>query len=151
MLDCNAKSCRTYHLIDWVFRHDLLCVIAYGLLHESTRSCETCLSQMEMGALCCGVQVLAGVRILFSRVIPLEQKPESHALWRLALAFGALCFTHMDAGITHVITNTVGTEKVTINRVITAFTQLRFDAIASSFPDVICSSWPMPPVLVPDT
>lgn len=58
------------------------------------------------------LQVLAGVRILFSRVIPLEQKPESHALWRLALSFGAVCVTQMDAGITHVITNTVGTEKV---------------------------------------
>ncbi|KAK9862234.1 hypothetical protein WJX84_009411 [Apatococcus fuscideae] len=57
-------------------------------------------------------QVLAGVRILFSRVIPLEQKPESHALWKLALAFGAVCVTQMDSGVTHVITNTVGTEKV---------------------------------------
>ena len=42
----------------------------------------------------------------------METKPETHALWKLAVAFGASCTTGMDAGITHVITNTIGTEKV---------------------------------------
>ena len=57
-------------------------------------------------------QVLAGVRILFSRVIPLEQPPASHALWRLAEAFGAACTTAADPGVTHVVASTRGTEKV---------------------------------------
>ena len=60
----------------------------------------------------CREQVLAGVRILFSRVIPLEQPPASHALWRLAEAFGAACTTAADPGVTHVVASTRGTEKV---------------------------------------
>ena len=57
-------------------------------------------------------QVLAGVRILFSRVIPLERAPASHPLWQLAEAFGAQCTTEADAGVTHVVAATRGTQKV---------------------------------------
>ncbi|KAK9837308.1 hypothetical protein WJX81_005341 [Elliptochloris bilobata] len=57
-------------------------------------------------------QVLAGVRILFSRVIPLEQAPASHTLWCLAEAFGAECTTDADPGVTHVVASTRGTQKV---------------------------------------
>jgi hypothetical protein len=60
----------------------------------------------------CPPQVLAGVRILFSRVIPLDQAPASHALWRMAEAFGAACTTTADAAVTHVVASTRGTEKV---------------------------------------
>jgi len=60
----------------------------------------------------CPPQVLAGVRILFSRVIPLDQAPASHALWRTAEAFGAACTTVADAAVTHVVASTRGTEKV---------------------------------------
>ena len=59
-----------------------------------------------------GRQVLAGVRILFSRVIPLEKAPASHPLWLLAEAFGAQCTTEADAGVTHVVAGTRGTQKV---------------------------------------
>jgi hypothetical protein len=56
-------------------------------------------------------QVLEGVCILFSRVIPLEQPPETHPLWCLAESFGASCTAQMQESITHVVTNTNGTEK----------------------------------------
>ena len=59
-----------------------------------------------------GRQVLAGVRILFSRVIPLEKAPASHHFWLLAEAFGAQCTTEGDAGVTHVVARTRGTQKV---------------------------------------
>lgn len=52
------------------------------------------------------------MRILFSRVIPLEKAPASHPLWLLAEAFGAQCTTEADAGITHVVAGMRGTQKV---------------------------------------
>lgn len=58
------------------------------------------------------LQVLAGVVILFSRIIPLEHEPESHPLWRLAVRFGARCAKGMSADVTHVVANVAGTEKV---------------------------------------
>ena len=57
-------------------------------------------------------QVLAGVRLVFTRVIPLEQEPSSHPLWRLAESCGATCSGALDAGTTHVIAGASGTEKV---------------------------------------
>ena len=57
-------------------------------------------------------QVLAGVCILFSRIIPLEQAPQEHRLWQLAQLFGATCLADTDPSVTHVITNTLGTQKV---------------------------------------
>ena len=50
--------------------------------------------------------------ILFSRIIPLEQAPQEHRLWQLAELFGATCLADTDPSITHVITNTLGTQKV---------------------------------------
>jgi RNA polymerase II C-terminal domain phosphatase-like 3/4 len=57
-------------------------------------------------------KVLAGVRLVFTRVIPLEQEPSSHPLWRLAESFGATCSGTLDAATTHVIAGASGTEKV---------------------------------------
>ena len=57
------------------------------------------------------MQVLEGVCILFSRIIPLEQSPKEHRLWQLAELFGATCFACTDPSVTHVITNTIGTQK----------------------------------------
>lgn len=56
--------------------------------------------------------MLEGVSILFSRIIPLEQPPQEHRLWQLAELFGATCFADTDPSVTHVITNTIGTQKV---------------------------------------
>lgn len=52
------------------------------------------------------------MRILFTGLIPLEQPPETHALWRMALAFGAACALSPDAAVTHVVAKARGTEKV---------------------------------------
>eukprot|EP00803_Ostreobium_quekettii_P002182 evm.model.scf_1521.3 EVM.evm.TU.scf_1521.3 scf_1521:24872-32424(-) len=56
--------------------------------------------------------VLDGVHIVFSRIIPLEQRPENHPLWRLARQFGATCSPSFNAQTTHVIAVVSGTEKV---------------------------------------
>lgn len=56
-------------------------------------------------------QVLPGVRVLFSRVFPLDQEPESHHLWKLAETYGAACTTELDDRVTHVIAHSRGTQK----------------------------------------
>ena len=59
------------------------------------------------------VQVLAGVHIMFSRVIPLQDgHPEWHPMWRKAVKFGATCTTHPSDAVTHVAAYVNGTEKV---------------------------------------
>ena len=57
-------------------------------------------------------RVLDGVHLVFSRVIPLEQQPETHPLWRLAMQFGATCSAAYNDATTHVIAVVSGTEKV---------------------------------------
>eukprot|EP00798_Chlamydomonas_sp_ICE-L_P030051 gene30051-35022_t len=57
-------------------------------------------------------KVLAGVSLVFSRLVPLEQDPKSHSLWRLAEQFGATCSTAASESTTHVIATARGTEKV---------------------------------------
>lgn len=49
-------------------------------------------------------RLLAGVRILFSRVVPLDSSdPARHRLWRLAETCGATCTLQPDSGVTHVV------------------------------------------------
>ena len=61
----------------------------------------------------CWVQVLAGVHIMFSRVIPLQDgRPELHPMWRKAVKFGATCTTQPSDAVTHVAAYVNGTEKV---------------------------------------
>lgn len=58
-------------------------------------------------------KVLKGVNLVFSRVIPLEQDPKTHELWKMAEAFGASCSAVMQPGVTtHLIAGDAGTEKV---------------------------------------
>ncbi|KAH7618016.1 putative RNA polymerase II C-terminal domain phosphatase-like 3 [Nannochloris sp. 'desiccata'] len=58
-------------------------------------------------------KVLKGVHLVFSRVIPLEQDPKTHELWRMAEAFGASCSAVMQPGVTtHLVAGDAGTEKV---------------------------------------
>jgi hypothetical protein len=77
------------------------------------------------GMVCCGafskqasvetlvqVQVLRGVVIMFSRIIPLDEVPSQHALWLRAEAFGARCTAQTDDAVTHLVTNTQHTLKV---------------------------------------
>ncbi|KAI8462251.1 MAG: hypothetical protein J3K34DRAFT_527889 [Monoraphidium minutum] len=57
-------------------------------------------------------RVLAGARVAFSRVIPLEADPRSHPLWRLAEQYGGVCEGAVGWGTTHVVATHGGTEKV---------------------------------------
>jgi len=52
------------------------------------------------------------VRIMFSRIIPLEEEPRQHVLWVMAERFGATCTAHMGDDVTHLVTNTQHTLKV---------------------------------------
>lgn len=56
-------------------------------------------------------EVLRGVVIMFSRIIPLDEPPMQHALWLRAEAFGATCTTDMSDAVTHLVTNTQHTLK----------------------------------------
>ncbi|GBE77556.1 RNA polymerase II subunit A C-terminal domain phosphatase [Sparassis crispa] len=56
--------------------------------------------------------VLRGVHILFSSVIPLDTRPEVTEVWRTAHAFGARCYTELSGRITHVVATKRGTVKV---------------------------------------
>jgi RNA polymerase II subunit A-like phosphatase len=57
--------------------------------------------------------LLAGVTILFSRLIPLgEPNPEKHELWRLATELGARCLRDEEKSVTHVVAASSGTSKV---------------------------------------
>ncbi|KAG9004685.1 Carboxy-terminal domain (CTD) phosphatase [Tulasnella sp. JGI-2019a] len=57
-------------------------------------------------------EILAGVHILFSSVIPLGTPPAQSDAWRYASDFGARCHTQLSDDITHVVTAKEGTEKV---------------------------------------
>ena len=67
---------------------------------------------------CWVLQVLAGVRIVFSRVIPLDQPPQQHELWKRAEQFGATCSEKADASVTHVISKALGTQKVQASQLV---------------------------------
>ncbi|XP_074275674.1 RNA polymerase II C-terminal domain phosphatase-like 3 [Silene latifolia] len=57
--------------------------------------------------------ILAGCRILFSRVFPVgESSPHLYPLWQTAEQFGAVCTNQIDEQVTHVVANAPGTDKV---------------------------------------
>jgi len=57
------------------------------------------------------LQVLAGVTILFSALIPLGQDPKTHNLAQLGEQFGAKCVTQEHPSVTHVVTANSGSAK----------------------------------------
>lgn len=58
-------------------------------------------------------KILGGCRIVFSRVFPLgDAKPHIHPLWQTAEQFGAVCTMQVDDRVTHVVANSLGTDKV---------------------------------------
>ncbi|KXN90103.1 RNA polymerase II subunit A C-terminal domain phosphatase [Leucoagaricus sp. SymC.cos] len=57
-------------------------------------------------------EVLAGVHIVFSGVIPLDTPQETTELWGLAHMFGAKCHADLTPEVTHVVTAKRGTKKV---------------------------------------
>ncbi|KAJ3845307.1 hypothetical protein F5878DRAFT_689607 [Lentinula raphanica] len=56
--------------------------------------------------------VLKGVHLLFSSVIPLDTRPETTEIWRMAIMFGAHCTTELTPETTHVVAAKRGTVKV---------------------------------------
>uniref|UniRef100_A0A7N0TMQ7 protein-serine/threonine phosphatase n=2 Tax=Kalanchoe fedtschenkoi TaxID=63787 RepID=A0A7N0TMQ7_KALFE len=58
-------------------------------------------------------KILSGCRIVFSRVFPVgEASPHLHPLWQTAEQFGASCTNQVDDKVTHVVANSLGTDKV---------------------------------------
>lgn len=57
-------------------------------------------------------QVLAGVHIVFSHVIPLEKDMTQHHLWRLATQLGATCHAKVTDDVTHVVASAMDTDKM---------------------------------------
>ncbi|CAL9161227.1 unnamed protein product [Musa hybrid cultivar] len=58
-------------------------------------------------------KILSGCRIVFSRVFPVgEANPHLHPLWQTAEQFGAVCTSQIDEQVTHVVANSLGTDKV---------------------------------------
>ncbi|KAF5449255.1 hypothetical protein F2P56_029721 [Juglans regia] len=58
-------------------------------------------------------KILSGCRIVFSRVFPVgEANPHLHPLWQTAEQFGAVCTNQIDEQVTHVVANSLGTDKV---------------------------------------
>uniref|UniRef100_A0ACD5WWV0 Uncharacterized protein n=1 Tax=Avena sativa TaxID=4498 RepID=A0ACD5WWV0_AVESA len=58
-------------------------------------------------------RILAGCRIVFSRIFPVgEVNPHMHPLWQSAEQFGAVCTNQIDDRVTHVVANSLGTDKV---------------------------------------
>ena len=58
-------------------------------------------------------KILSGCRIVFSRVFPVgEANPHLHPLWQTAEEFGAVCTNQIDEHVTHVVANSLGTDKV---------------------------------------
>lgn len=58
-------------------------------------------------------KILAGCKIVFSRVFPVgEANPHLHPLWQTAEQFGAVCTNQIDEQVTHVVANSLGTDKV---------------------------------------
>lgn len=55
-------------------------------------------------------EVLAGVHIVFSGVIPLDVPQETTDLWKLGHMFGAKCHTDLTSEVTHVVTAKVSVE-----------------------------------------
>ncbi|KAG6811157.1 hypothetical protein H0H92_008743 [Tricholoma furcatifolium] len=61
-------------------------------------------------------EVLEGVHLLFSSVIPLDTRPESTEIWKMAHMFGAQVSTELKPEITHVVAAKRGTVKVDMAR-----------------------------------
>ncbi|XP_068665670.1 RNA polymerase II C-terminal domain phosphatase-like 3 [Aristolochia californica] len=58
-------------------------------------------------------KILSGCRIVFSRIFPVgEANPQLHPLWKTAEQFGAVCTLQIDDQVTHVVANSLGTDKV---------------------------------------
>jgi hypothetical protein len=78
--------------------------------------------------------VLAGVRVVFSGVIPLGQPPETHELWQMAARCGARCTTQV-GDATHVVAGSAGTDKVLQARAAGKF------VVSKAWLETSCREW----------
>uniref|UniRef100_A0A0E0L235 RNA polymerase II C-terminal domain phosphatase-like n=1 Tax=Oryza punctata TaxID=4537 RepID=A0A0E0L235_ORYPU len=56
-------------------------------------------------------EVLEGCKLVFTRVFPLDRRPQDQMLWKMAEQLGAVCCTDVDSTVTHVVALDLGTEK----------------------------------------
>ncbi|EPS65942.1 hypothetical protein M569_08831, partial [Genlisea aurea] len=85
-----------------------------GKIHENFFS-HRCLDEADVRTILASEQrkILSGCRIVFSRVFPVgEANPHMHPLWQMAEQFGAVCVNQVDEQVTHVVANSLGTDKV---------------------------------------
>ncbi|KAG9445824.1 hypothetical protein H6P81_011952 [Aristolochia fimbriata] len=83
-------------------------------LHQNFFS-QPCLNDVDVRSILAAEQqkILSGCRIVFSRIFPVgEANPHMHPLWKTAEQFGAVCTTQIDDQVTHVVANSLGTDKV---------------------------------------
>ncbi|XP_068656470.1 RNA polymerase II C-terminal domain phosphatase-like 3 [Aristolochia californica] len=74
-----------------------------------------CLNDVDVRNILAAEQqkILSGCRVVFSRIFPVgEANPHLHPLWKTAEQFGAVCTTQIDDQVTHVVANSLGTDKV---------------------------------------
>uniref|UniRef100_A0A1D1ZKU4 protein-serine/threonine phosphatase n=2 Tax=Anthurium amnicola TaxID=1678845 RepID=A0A1D1ZKU4_9ARAE len=74
-----------------------------------------CLSDVDVRNILASEQrkILSSCRIVFSRIFPVgEANPHMHPLWQTAEQFGAVCTNQIDDQVTHVVANSLGTDKV---------------------------------------
>ncbi|KZS91631.1 hypothetical protein SISNIDRAFT_456546 [Sistotremastrum niveocremeum HHB9708] len=62
------------------------------------------------------MRTFAGLHLLFSSVIPLDQDPDKSEVWRIARAFGATCHSDLSHQVTHLVAAKPGTLKVDMAR-----------------------------------
>ncbi|ONK58600.1 uncharacterized protein A4U43_C09F14730 [Asparagus officinalis] len=83
-------------------------------IHEIFFS-HSCLTEVDVRNILGAEQrkILAGCKIVFSRIFPVgEANPHLHPLWQTAEQFGAECTNQIDEQVTHVVANSLGTDKV---------------------------------------
>lgn len=60
------------------------------------------------------LKTLNGAHIVFSSVIPLDTKPETTEIWKVAHMFGARCYTELNNLTTHVVAAKVCSSRMII-------------------------------------
>ncbi|KAK3018165.1 hypothetical protein RJ639_003835 [Escallonia herrerae] len=90
------------------------CLAVIERIHQNFFS-HVSLDEADVRNILASVQrnILSGCRIVFSRVFPVgEIQPHLHPLWQTAEQFGAVCTNQIDEQVTHVVANSLGTDKV---------------------------------------
>ncbi|XP_020580757.1 RNA polymerase II C-terminal domain phosphatase-like 3 isoform X2 [Phalaenopsis equestris] len=90
------------------------CLAVIEKIHQIFFS-HNCLNDVDVRHILATEQrkILAGCKIVFSRIFPVgEANPHFHPLWQTAEQFGGICTNQIDEQVTHVVANSLGTDKV---------------------------------------